>query len=277
MGVFENKIALVTGAASGIGKALVEELVCEKARVIATDINEDMLATNVELMNEGEKTVHALRLDVTDYDAFKRIIDDTISREGRLDYIFNNAGIAIVGDLRDITVDDCRKVLDVDLNGVLYGSLLAYQQMAKQGFGHIVNLASVEGLIPFPTTLSYVAAKFAVMGLSQGMWVEGTDLGVKVSAVCPGFVRTPIFDVSPLVNMKREEWMKANSVWERLGVTPEECARKILRGVARNKSIITVTALARVTWWLARISPTFLMNFARKDFAKWRDKARLTG
>ena len=275
MGVFKDQIALVTGAASGIGKALVEELVRENARVIATDINEEMLVTNVEAMNEGEKPVQSLRLDVTDYDAFKRIIDDTIAREGRLDYIFNNAGIAIAGDLRDVSIDDWRKVLDVNLNGVIYGSLLAYQQVARQGFGHIVNLASIEGLIPFPTTMSYVASKFAVMGLTQGMWVEGTDLGVKVSVACPGFVRTAIFDSSPMVNMEREEWMKAVSLWERFAVTPEECARKILKGVARNKPIITVTPIARVMWWLARISPTFLMNFARKDFGKWRDKARV--
>jgi NAD(P)-dependent dehydrogenase (short-subunit alcohol dehydrogenase family) len=275
MGVFKDKIALVTGAASGIGKALVEELAGEGAKVIATDVNEELLAAGVKGIDLPAGRVQAERLDVTDYDAFKRIIDETVSREGKLDYIFNNAGIAIAGDLRDVTVDDWRKVLDVNLNGVIYGSLLAYQQMAKQGSGHIVNLASIEGLIPFPTTVSYVVGKFAVMGLSQGMWVEGTDLGVKVSAVCPGFVSTPIFDVSPMVNMKREEWMKAISVWERFAVTPEVCARKILKGVERNKPIITVTALARVMWWLARISPTFLMNFARKDYAKWRDKARV--
>ncbi|MGO8879635.1 MAG: SDR family NAD(P)-dependent oxidoreductase [Desulfomonilaceae bacterium] len=278
MGIFENKIALVTGAASGIGRALVEELIREKAKIVATDINEATLAANVEAMSEGVKQIQAFRLDVTDYDAFKKIIDDTISREGRLDYIFNNAGIAIAGDLRDVTIDDCRKVLDVNLNGVLYGSLLAYQQMAKQGFGHIVNLASIEGLIPFPTTVSYVMSKFAVMGLSQGMWVEGADLGVKVSAVCPGFVRTSIFDVSPVINMKREDWMKEGvSIWERFSVSSGECARKILKGVERNKPIITVSPIARVMWWLARVSPTFLMNFARKDFAKWRKKVRLVG
>jgi short-subunit dehydrogenase len=177
--------------------------------------------------------------------------------------------------LRDASIDDWRKVLDVNLKGVIYGSLLGYQQMARQGLGHIVNPASIEGLIPFPTTMSYVASKFAVMGLSQGMWVEGTDLGVKVSAVCPGLVRTAIFDSSPMINLDREEWMKAISVWERFAVTSEKCARKILEGVARNKPIIAITPIARVMWWLARLSPTFLMNFARKDFGKWRDKARI--
>lgn len=277
MGVFENKIALVTGAASGIGRALVEHLVRERARVTATDINEVMLAANAEILNKGEKRVQTLRLDVTDYDAFEKTIDDTISREGRLDYIFNNAGIGIGGEFRDVTIDHCRQVLDVNLNGVLYGSFLAYRQMVKQGFGHIVNMASIEGLVPFPCGLPYAASKFAVMGLSQAMWVEGTDLGVKVTVVCPGYVDTPIFDVSPVVNMDREKLAQAALIWKRLGVTPDKCARIILKGVARNKPIITVTALARVVWWLARISPTFQMNFARKDFAKWRGKVRLAG
>ena len=132
--------------------------------------------------------------------------------------------------MRDTSIDDWRKVLDVNLNGVVYGSLLAYQQMVKQGSGHIVNLASVEGLMPFPTTVSYVTSKFGVMGLSEGMWVEGKDLGVKVSVVCPGFVSTPIFDVSDTVSMGRREWKEeALSAWERFSISPEGCAACVPR------------------------------------------------
>ncbi len=197
-----------------------------------------------------------------------------MAREGRLDYIFNNAGIAILGEVRDTTIDHWRKVLDVNLNGVVYGSLLAYHQMVKQGFGHIVNLASVEGLMPFPSTVSYVTSKFGVMGLSEGMWVEGKDLGVKVSVVCPGFVSTPIFDVSDTVGVERKKWREALTKWERFAISPEGCAQVILKGVEKNKPIITVTFMAKVMWWLTRISPTFVMNLVRKDFNKWRDKAR---
>jgi short-subunit dehydrogenase len=275
MSIFKDKIAIVTGAASGIGKALCEELASRGAKVVATDINEEMLQSTVASIKGASHPVKAQKQDVTDYEVFKKLIDDTVAREGRLDYIFNNAGIALLGEVRDTTIEHWRKVLDINLNGVIYGSLLAYQQMVKQGSGHIVNLASVEGLMPFPTTVSYVTSKFGVMGLSEGMWVEGKDLGVKVSVVCPGFVSTPIFDVSDTVGIDRRKWREEGlAAWERFAISPEGCAQVILKGVEKNKPIITVTIMAKIMWWLTRISPTFMMNFARKDFNKWRDKAR---
>jgi len=275
MSVFKEKVCIVTGAASGIGKALCEELARTGAKVIATDINAEALQSAVASIKDAHHPVRVEKLDVADYEAFKKLVEDTVAREGRLDYIFNNAGIAILGEVRDTTIDHWRKVLDVNLNGVVYGSLLAYQQMVKQGSGHIVNLASVEGLMPFPSTVSYVTSKFGVMGLSEGMWVEGKDLGVKVSVVCPGFVSTPIFDVSDTVGVERKKWREALTQWERFAISPEGCAQVILKGVQKNKPIITVTFMAKLMWWLTRISPTFVMNFARKDFNKWRDKARM--
>jgi len=275
MSIFKDKIAIVTGAASGIGKGLCEELAGRGAKVVATDINEEMLQSTVASIKGASHPVRAEKQDVTDYDAFKKLVEDTVAREGRLDYIFNNAGIAIVGEVRDTTIDHWRKVLDVNLNGVVYGSVLAYQQMVKQGSGHIVNLASVEGLMPFPTTVSYVTSKFGVMGLSEGMWVEGKDLGVKVSVVCPGFVSTPIFDVSDAVGFEKQTWREeALTPWERFAISPEGCAQVILKGVEKNKPIITVTVMAKIMWWLTRISPTFVMNKARKDYNQWRDKGR---
>jgi len=275
MSIFRDKIAIVTGAASGIGKGLCEELAGRGAKVVATDINEEMLQSTVASIKGASHPVRAEKQDVTDYDAFKKLVEDTVAREGRLDYIFNNAGIAIVGEVRDATIDHWRKVLDVNLNGVVYGSGQDHHQMVKQGSGHIVNLASVEGLMPFPTTVSYVTSKFGVMGLSEGMWVEGKDLGVNVSVVCPGFVSTPIFDVSDTVGFEKQTWREeALTPWERFAISPEGCARVILKGVEKNKPIITVTVMAKIMWWLTRISPTFIMNKARKDYNKWRDKGR---
>jgi len=274
MDIFAGKVCIITGAASGIGKALAEELAGRGAKVTATDVNTELLVQSVAAIKDKGGTITGRELDVADYEAFKKVVEDVVSQEGRLDYIFNNAGIAIAGEVRDQNIEHWRKVLDVNLYGVIHGSLLAYHQMVKQGSGHIVNMSSVEGLIPFPSTVSYVTSKFAVMGLSEGLWVEGKDLGVDVSVVCPGFVKTPIFDTSEMVAFKREEFKRAISLWERFAVTPEECVRIMLKGVAKKKPIITVTALARLMWWLARISPTFIMNFARKDFNKWRDKAR---
>jgi short-subunit dehydrogenase len=220
--------------------------------------------------------VKAVPQDVTDYDAFKKLIDETVSEHGRLDYLFNNAGIAMAGEARDQTVENWQKVLDVNLNGVVYGSVLAFQLMVKQGFGHIVNMSSLEGLIAFPLTVPYVASKFAVVGLSQGLWVEGADLGVKVSAVCPGFIQTPIFETSPMINFDRQELLNNLSTLGKFSISSEECARRILKAVARNKPIIVVTGLAKIFWWLSRISPTLVMKLTRKDFSRNRDKGRIT-
>ena len=147
--------------------------------------------------------------------------------------------------------------------------------MVKQGNGHIVNLSSIEGMVPFPTTGSYVASKYAVLGLSQTMWVEGHSLGVKVSAVCPGFIKTPIFDVSQMIKIDRDKIMSQYETFQRLGITPEKCAEIILKGVAKNKPIIPVTGLAHFIWRLARLAPVGYMKFVRKDFEKWRNAVRI--
>jgi short-subunit dehydrogenase len=107
------------------------------------------------------------------------------------------------------------------------------------------------------------------------MWVEGRDLGIKVSAVCPGFIQTDIFDVSPSVGMDLKKWRDANAKWEKFGITPEKCAKVILKGVEKDKAIIPVTFLAKVFWLLARISPTFTLKTILRDFRPWRDKVRM--
>ena len=275
MHTYNDKVCIVTGAASGIGRALCEQLAASGARVVATDINQSLLESAMAPLVIQGPTVTVIKLDVTDHEAFRQVIEDTVAREGRLDYIFNNAGIAISGEICDLSIDHWRRTLDVNLNGVVSGSVLAYKIMARQGFGHIVNISSIEGLIPFPLTVPYVTSKFAVMGLSKGLRVEGTDLGVKTSVVCPGFVATAIFESAQMVGLDRERLMElAAKPWERFSVTPEACARIILKGVARNKAIIPVTLMARVMWWLARLRPEMVINKVIRDFRQWRYKVR---
>jgi NAD(P)-dependent dehydrogenase (short-subunit alcohol dehydrogenase family) len=276
MNIYKDKVAIVTGAASGIGKALAEELARRGAKTSLSDINEEALKQTVDGIQATGGKASGQIVDVTDYEAFKKHIEQTAEQEGRLDYLFNNAGLAIIAELLDMEIEHWRKVLDVDLNGVFYGSLAAYKLMAKQGFGHIVNLSSVEGLIPFPANSAYVASKYAVLGLSQTMWVEGGGLGVNVTAVCPGYVKTPIFDVTPVINIDRSKVLEQYKVWEKFGVTPEECAGIILKGVAKNKPIILVSKMAHIMWRFARLRPILTMKLIRRDFEKWRNKVRAT-
>jgi len=275
MNVFKNKVAIVTGGASGIGKALCERLARQGAGVVLSDVNEEGLEKTVKSIKASGGKVWGERLDVTDYEAFRKHIEDTTAVQGRLDYLFNNAGICTVCEIQDLEVEHWHKIIDVDLNGVFYGSLVAYKLMAKQGFGHIVNLSSIEGMAPFPANAPYVAAKHAVLGFTQALWVEGAHFGIRASAVCPGFIKTPIFDVTKYIKMDREKIMAQYPKKEKLGVTPEKCAEIILKGVAKNKPIIPVTIFAHVFWGLSRLGPIALMKYMRKDFDKWRHLVRI--
>ncbi len=237
MEIYKDKTALVTGAASGIGHSLSQHLAAQGARVVMADINFRQVEKKAKALVHQGRDVKPVHLDVTDEKAFKNLIYQTAEDYGRLDYLFNNAGIAVVGEVHKLTIDHWRKVFDVNLNGVLYGTFHSYQLMVKQGFGHIVNLSSVEGVLPFPTTASYVGSKHAVFGLSESLWVEAADLGVNITTICPGYIRTPMLDTSETVNTSMEAWKKSFLVqlFEKLSaITPDRCAELTLKGTARK-------------------------------------------
>ncbi|MEW6077603.1 MAG: SDR family oxidoreductase [Thermodesulfobacteriota bacterium] len=257
MNIFNGKTAIVTGAGSGIGRSLAEELARRGAHVVISDISPDRVqAVTAGILQSGGKAT-ALTLDVSQYEAVKKMIEDTVAAHGRIDYIFNNAGIAVGGPAKEFAIDDWRRVIDINLYGVVYGASVAFPIMARQGFGHIINTASIEGLVPFPGTSSYVASKHGVVGLSTSLRIEGADLGVRVSVVCPGYIKTAIFTDSKMIKVNREKLMKSLPDW--VGITPDECAKVILAGVERNQAFIVVTLFAKILWRLNRLSPALVM------------------
>lgn len=270
---FKDSVAIVTGGASGIGRALGQELARRGALVIMVDIQTELLEEAVLSITQAGHKAEGVDLDVTDFQAVKGLVENTAARHGRLDYIFNNAGIGVGGEVRDVSIDDWRDVLDVNLFGVVHGVAAAYPLMVEQGHGHIINTASIEGLIPFPGTVSYVASKYGVVGLSNALRVEGADLGVNVSVVCPGYIKTAIFHTSRLIKIDREKMLK--SLPHRFGITPEECASVILRGVERNKAIILVTGLAKILWWLHRIHPGWILWMMGRKIREAREEMRI--
>jgi len=167
--------------------------------------------------------------------------------------MFDNAGIVIGGEARDLTLEQWRPTLDVDFSGVLHGTLAAYSVMVKQGSGHIVNTSSVAGLMPQPRNAPYSTAKHAIVGLSLSLRLEGADLGVKVGVVCPGFVRTNIYQNAVRANVSKEQVIAPLS--QRKMVEASEAARLILDGAARNRSIIEFPARIR---WTGRLDRLFL-------------------
>jgi NAD(P)-dependent dehydrogenase (short-subunit alcohol dehydrogenase family) len=268
---FAGKTAIVTGGASGIGRALGEELGRRGARVTLADVNEGLLEETVgDLAGMGYK-VKGTALDVTDFEAVKRLVSDTTSEHGRLDYMFNNAGIAIFGEAQDFSYDDWHRVIDINLYGVVHGTAAAYPVMVEQRSGHIVNTASLAGIMPAAGEISYTASKYGVVGLSNSLRCEGTHYGVKVSVVCPGFIRTPMYENLELIKIDREKMMKMAPK----GMPCDKCAGIILRGVERNKAIITVTAAAKTFWIMQRLSPGLVRVLYSQGFLKPMRKAKL--
>ena len=269
---FKDKTAIVTGGASGIGRAICENLARHGAIVIVADINIEGARQVAESITANGGRAEAEKLDVTKKEDVQKIIKDTADKYGHLDYIFNNAGIGIIGDERDKTFDDWQKVIDINLMGVIYGALAAYSVMVKQGSGHIVNTASIAGLIPAPTQVAYGTVKHAVVGLSTSLRAEGAALGVKVSAICPGIIRTPFFDASREQNTKMDEFLTTLNLVTMNDVN--KAAPIILRGVARNKALVVFPFHSRFAWWMNRLNPRIMGLFGRYNMWRFR---RVTG
>jgi NAD(P)-dependent dehydrogenase (short-subunit alcohol dehydrogenase family) len=276
MSIFKDKICIVTGGASGIGRSLCSLLARQGAYVAMVDINLEPLEKAADPLLKNGLKVKVVGLDVTDELAFKKVIEDTAAEHGRLDYLFNTAGVAIAGEVHDLNIDHWTRVFDVNLNGVAYGTFHAYQLMVKQGCGHIVNTSSVEGVLPFPGTVSYVGTKHAVVGITESLWVEAADMGVDLTVVCPGYIRTPMLTDSEAVNTTMEKWRSSFLIilFEKLSsISPDTCAKLILKGVAKKKTILFTPKIGWLFWLNYRIWPMGYMHMLR--FFHRLDRKRL--
>lgn len=264
---FHNQVAIVTGGASGIGRALCEELARRGALAVVADINRDGAQAAASAIDAMGGRAVAAPLDVTCAVDVEHLVEDTVRQHGRLDYMFNNAGIGVAGEVRDLSLDHWRKAIDINLWGVIYGATAAYAAMLRKGSGHIVNTASVAGLVGEPGLAPYSVTKSAVVALSTALRAEAEGFGVRVSVVCPGFVDTAIYDNAIGVKVDKDKFLAKLPV--RL-VSAPDAARAILRGVERNQAIIVFPFYARLLWWLTRINPSALAGFHRKMLANLR-------
>lgn len=271
--LFSSKVAVVTGGAFGIGRALCQELGRLGAQVIVADIDKKGAQQVASSLVSGGLRAEAVELDVADARAVEEVIGGAASGHGQLDYIFNNAGIASVGEVRDMVPEDWRRIFDVNLLGVIYGTTAAYAVMSRQGSGHIVNVSSMTGLIPSPVVIPYSTTKWGVVGFSMGLRAEAAGLGVKVSVACPSLVRTNIPDRTTYLKIRKEDYL-ARLPW-RWMLEPNQAARSILRGVSRNKAMIVFPTHARLLWWCYRCCPGLLEPLLQRTIREFR-KLRLS-
>ena len=244
------------------------------------DLAEELANT---LQSRGAKA-KAAHVDVADFLSIQRVVDETSRSWGRLDYMFNNAAIAVPGELRDHTIEAWDRVIDVNLKGVVSGVQAAYPLMVAQGFGHIVNTASMAGLITSPVSASYSATKHAVVGLSKALRAEAWASGIRVSVLCPGVIRTPLLEggkhgillqPSGLRRLAEGELRRLSlQQLERLRpMDPALFAHKVLKQLARDRAIIIFPSWWRIIWWIERASPSLGILLARK-FSETTKKQR---
>ena len=262
---FEGKVAIVTGAASGIGRALSGALARRGATVVLADIDEAGAKLAADELSAGPPgRASAAALDVADAAAVAELVERTAQDHGHLDFLFNNAGIGIVGEVAELTLAHWERAIDVNLRGVVHGVVAAYPIMVRQGRGHIVNTGSLAGLIPSPMLTPYGMTKHGVVGLSTSLRMEAAAHGVRVSVLCPGVIDTPLLDkgnppdLPPVKDVPDGRELLTRAVG---GTYPAaSLAEDALDGVARNRPLIVTPRHARIPWRLYRLSPRLIIE-----------------
>jgi short-subunit dehydrogenase len=276
--IFDGATAVVTGGASGIGRGLAEELAKRGCEVVLADRQIELAEEVASKIRASGRKAMAVKVDVTDFTAVEQLVQETVERTGRLDYIFNNAGIGIGGNVSHYDIEDWNQMMDVNLRGVINGVQAAYKVMMAQGFGHIVNTASLAGLMPSPGNVAYATTKYAVVGLSNSLRAEAAKLGVRVSVLCPGFVRTTILEGGGkygkmLIDLSPEQHRQMLEMIEKFKpISPNIFAKKALNSVSKNKAIIIVPAWWKLFWLLNRLFPSVGIQLVGKSFQKMQKR-----
>jgi short-subunit dehydrogenase len=268
---FKDKCCLVTGANSGIGYAISEALLEKGAIVFMAGRNAESLKSAAKNLDMYARQIRILLVDVTKQSEVEKAVQDTVAQEGRIDFLFNNAGIGGTLPTVDATLEHWHSIIDVNLWSVIYGIDSALPIMRRQGGGHIINMASLAGLIPFPLQALYCATKYAVVGLSESMRYEFAEEGIQFSVICPGDVVSRIWKKSIFGQIIEEAKVPDDAI------PAERAARMILEGVADKKGIIVVPEYPVWLWDESHYSSeleNYLQNLAHDRRKEWSKKQK---
>lgn len=258
----KDKTVIVTGGAAGIGRGICEILSEHGAIVYAGDINEQ----NLEAIHAANPTIKPIRMNVSREEDFKQAIEQVVAEHGRLDILINNAGIALAGSFIDTSMEDIEKIVAINYWSVIYGTKLAYEQMATQGHGHILNVSSSGGLMPVPNQAMYSGIKHAVTGFSHSLREEAALKNVKVGVIFPGMVQSDLWDNATNVkdyNMKKN--MESTGLKP---ITAREAGEAVLKGIEADQRSIIFPRVNRFIVRLYQMMPNLMNKIMVAPLAK---------
>jgi NAD(P)-dependent dehydrogenase (short-subunit alcohol dehydrogenase family) len=247
-------LALVTGAGSGIGRAIALELARKEVRVVAVDVDRDTAEKAAAACGEVGPEAIGLACDVSDYDAVVALADQVARDIGPLDVLVNNAGVGMSGRLTDMSIDDWRWIRNVNLDGVVHGCRAFGPAMLARGRGHVVNMSSGLAYTMRATEPAYVTTKAAVLALSRCLRADWRRAGVGVTAVCPGVINTPILQATRFLGDQAGTAERTQRLFSR-GHPPELVARDVIVGIRHNRPVMAVGWEAKLGWWASRLLP----------------------
>nr|WHW29703.1 putative SDR family oxidoreductase [uncultured bacterium] len=267
MSDFTGKSVLITGAASGVGKALCIELASRGAEIFVSALTEAEAQPVAESIVANGGRAHAMKCDVTESDDIRAAIETIARTCGKLDIIINNAGLLYIGEFTDMDETFLQKIYSVNFTAVSMGSYFALKQMKKQGHGHIVNIASMAGQLSSPGMAAYAASKHGVVGLSKSLQAEVKALGIKVQVACMSNVESDLIDGA-------ECKTGHNDVYRQLfpkAQTSAAAAKKLVDGMCGNSLFLYTPFNARVAAAIYRLSPRFMQWSCGLMMKSYRD------
>jgi NAD(P)-dependent dehydrogenase (short-subunit alcohol dehydrogenase family) len=264
-----GSVAAVTGAGSGIGRAVALALAAEGARVAVTDVHmENAEATAAAITGAGGEAM-AFAMDVAGPEQVRHALVEIQHRLGNPRVLVNNAGIAVGGNFLDTSMESWQRIMAINLMGVVHCCRAFLPVMLRSGGpGHVVNIASMLGYTGMRGVTAYSATKFGVMGFSESLRAEMRDYGIGVSAICPGMILTNIISAGILesteldVETRRRE---INALYAKRNYPPEKVARAVISAIRRNRAVVPVTPEAWAAYYGKRLVPGLVRWLAGKE------------
>lgn len=274
MQINANTVAVVTGAASGIGRALAVRLAKAGAQLAIADVNEAGLQATARLV-QTKCTTH--RVDVSDEQRMQDFVQEVVAAHGRANLVINNAGVALLGTFEELSTADIAWLMGVNFWGVVYGTKYFLPVLQQQPTAHLVNVSSIFGIIGFPGQSAYNASKFAVRGFTEALRHELEDSTVRISCVHPGGIKTNIARSARVgANAQSVKTSLEEGHFEKLApTTPEQAAERLVRGIERNEPRILIGSDAGAMERLQRLFPVRYWRLLR-PLMEWRLGESLT-